>query len=195
MLFPRMNLIRLLLLFVIGISSSCAWVGPKNILQRAIDKAAEETLSVSLSEHPDGTASYMVCSPSGLQWKVRSLGYAPGKLGVDGVKQRDYYGVSPVSATNLSVVALQEHGELGRHALFVVQGRLGTLFAIESAKRSYPMGDGISFYYTWKVKGLSRAGMTMQASGKPMGKAFIKWRDLVVNKIGEVEAMDPRQKN
>lgn len=195
MLFPRMNVIRMLLLLIIGTSSSCSWLGPKTILQHTIDNAEKTTLSVSLVEHSDGTASYIVSSPTGLRWKIRTLGYAPGEPGVDGMKQRDYYGIAPVSAANLSVVALQEHGELGRHGLFVVDGRLGTLFVIEYAKRSYPKGDGVSFYYTWKIKGVSREGMDMEASGKPMGKAFIKWQDLVLKKVDEVEATDMSSAN
>lgn len=183
------------LLLACSVFSACCSFGSKSVFEHAIQNADKKTLSVKLVEQADGTASYLVSSPSGWHWKLRTLGYAPDKLGVDGMKQSDYYGISPVSTANLAVAALQEHGELGRHALFVVQGRRGTLFVIESAKRSYPMGDGISFYYTWKVKDLSREGMTMLATGKPMGQVFIKWRDLVVNKIGEVEAMDPRLKN
>ena len=184
MLFPRMNMYRPILLLVIGMISSCAWLGSKTPLEQAVVKADKNTLLVNLEEHSDGTASYLVRSPSGLCWKFPTLGYVPGALGVDGMKQRDYYGISPISSANLSVVALQEHGELGCHGLFVVRGHQGTLFVIKGP-----------IYYAWIVEGLTRNGLSMQASGMPMGKAFFKWHELVVKKVGEFMAIEKTQQN
>lgn len=176
--------------YLIGILvlAGCAAHDPKlGTVKPSLAQRKHHDLTVELVDNEPTPAFYKVRSADGREWHIPTAGYQPNKVGVDGALMKDYVGLHQLFSPSREIIGFNEGGDLHSHRLLFISGPTAHLFAITSGVRDrrHLRPSELMWYYQYPLDEIRDDGVVME-------RAFYKWNQLKLEKVGTFTAVDTR---